>query len=72
MTCWGFGSDVVEIVTSETESEPRPGSNFETRPRLCHKIRDRDRDLEVRDRDSRPHIFMMIIQDNSLNNAAAK
>jgi len=38
------------------------------RPRLCHKSRDRD--LEVRDRDSRPHISLMIIKANSTKNAA--
>jgi len=63
-------SVVVETVTSETETETWLKFRDETRPRLCHKSRDRD--LEVRDRDSRPHISMMVIKANSLNNAATK
>jgi len=47
-------SDVVEAVTSETETW----------------LKFRDRDLEVRD--SRPHISLMVIKANSLNNAATK
>jgi len=39
-----------------------------SRPRLCHKSRDRD----LEDRDSRPHISMMVIKANSMNNAATK
>jgi len=38
------------------------------RPRFCHKSRDRD--LEVRDRDSRPHISLVVIKANSMKNAA--
>ena len=39
-----------------------------SRPRLCHKSRDRD--LKARDVDSRPHISLMVIKANSLKNAA--
>jgi len=39
----------------------------------CSRDRNlRDPDLEVRDRDSRPHISMMVIKTNSLNNAVTK
>jgi len=42
------------------------------RDRDLAQISRRDRDLEVRDRDSRSHISLMVIKANSLNNAATK
>jgi len=41
-----------------------------SRPRLCHKSRDRNLKARDRDRDVKPHISLMIIKANSLQNAA--
>jgi len=61
-------SDVVETVTFETKTETWLKFRDETETWLKF----RDRDLDVRDRDPRPHISMMVIKANSLNNAATK
>ena len=42
------------------------------RDRDLAQISRRDRDFVIKDRDSRPHISLMVIKANSLNNAATK
>jgi len=42
------------------------------RDRDLAQISRRDWDLEVRDRDTRPHISLMVIKANSLNNPVTK
>jgi len=59
-------SDAVETVTSETETW------FKLRDRDFVIKAETDRDLEVRDRDPRPHISLMEILANYLNIAATK
>jgi len=58
-------TDVVETVLSEPETWLKFRDETET-------LSKKPRPVEVRNRDSRPHIFLMIIKANSLNNAATK
>ena len=63
------GGNIVQWCSRDRNLQDRDLAQI-SRPRLCHK--NRDQDLEVRDRDSRPHISLMVIKANSLNNAVTK